>query len=100
VNRSRSLDSVPRSFLAGGMAKYDEPIRPMTLANMRQLRGLFVTCQHCGLERAVNMDDWPDDATVPSFGPGMRCTRCGKLAATAIPNWIERADRLPGGSRR
>ena len=42
------------------------------------------------------MDDWPDDATVPSFGLRMRCSRCGKLGATAVPNWIERADRLPG----
>jgi hypothetical protein len=33
----------------------------------------------------------PDDAMVPSFGPRMRCSRCGKLGATAIPNWVERA---------
>jgi hypothetical protein len=36
------------------------------------------------------MDDWPDDATVPSFGPRMRCSACGKVGATAVPNWIER----------
>jgi hypothetical protein len=97
-----ALDSVPRPFLACGMAKFDEPIRPMTLGGMRRqgVRALFATCQNCGHERAVNMDDWPDDATVPSFGPRMRCTRCGKLGATAIPNWIEQADRLPGGARR
>ena len=84
------------------MAKDEEPIRPMTLGNMRGhgVQGLFVTCRHCGYERAVNMDDWPDDAAVPSFGPRMRCSRCGKLGATAVPNWIERADRLPGGARR
>jgi hypothetical protein len=84
-----------------GTLKDDEPIRPMTLGNMRQhcVRGLFVVCRHCSHERAVNMDDWPDDATVPSFGPRMRCSRCGKLGATAVPNWIEQADRLPGGSR-
>jgi hypothetical protein len=81
------------------MARDQEPIRPMTLGSMRKhgVRGLFVTCEHCGHERAVNMDDWPDDATVPSFGPRMRCGRCGKLGATAVPNWIERADRSPGG---
>jgi hypothetical protein len=28
----------------------------------------------------------------------MRCSRCGKLGATAQPNWIERADKLPGGT--
>jgi hypothetical protein len=92
----------PYLFLSWKMARDDEPIRPMTLGNMRRhsVRGLFVTCQHCGHERAVNMDGWPDDATVPSFGPRMRCGRCGKLGATAVPNWIEQADRLPGGSRR
>jgi hypothetical protein len=74
----------------------------MTLGSMRRhgVRGLCVTCRHCGHERAFNMDDWPDDAPVPSFGPRMRCSRCGKLGATAAPNWIERADRLPGGARR
>jgi hypothetical protein len=74
----------------------------MTLSGMRRhgVRGLFPTCQHCSHERAVNMDDWPDDLTVASFGPRMRCWRCGKPGATAVPNWIERADRIPGGARR
>jgi hypothetical protein len=72
------------------MAGDDEPIRPMTLGSMRLhgVRGLFVTCKDCGQERAVNMDDWPDDATVASFGLRMRCSHCGKLGATAVPNWI------------
>jgi hypothetical protein len=34
-------------------------------------------------------------ATLPSFGPRIRCSRRGKLGATAVPNWIERADGLP-----
>jgi hypothetical protein len=69
-------------------------------ANFRtpaRMSGLFVTCRHCGHERAVNMDEWPDDATV---SPPTRCSACGKLGATAAPNWIGRADRLPGGARR
>jgi hypothetical protein len=37
----------------------------------------------------------PDKATKVPFLDG-----CGKLGATAIPNWIEQADRLPGGARR
>jgi hypothetical protein len=47
------------------MASDDEPIRPMTLGGMRRqgVRGLFVTRRHCGHERAVNMDDWHDDAS-------------------------------------
>jgi hypothetical protein len=83
------------------MIKDDEPSRPMTLGSMRRhgVRGLQATCQHCGHERAVSMDDWPDDDTVPSFGPRMRCSRCGQLGATAVPNWIERADRLSGSGR-
>jgi hypothetical protein len=77
----------------------DELIHPMTLGNMRQngVRGLFVTCLHCGYHTEVNVDAHPDDVTVPSFGPRMRCSKCGKLGATAIPNWIERRDSEPGG---
>ena len=29
----------------------------------------------------------------------MRCTKCGKLGANAIPNWKQRADIMPGGAR-
>jgi hypothetical protein len=84
------------------MTRDDEPTRPTTLGGMRRhgVPGLFVTCQHCGHERAVSIDEWPDDAAVPSFGPRMRCSRCGRLGATAVPNWIERADKLPGGAGR
>jgi hypothetical protein len=72
-----------------------------TLGNMRRngVRGLFVTCRHCGYHTEVNVDAWLDDVTVPSFGPRMRCTKCGQVGATAIPNWKERADILPGGAR-
>ena len=67
----------------------DEPIEPMTLGNMRQngVRGLFVTCSACGYHAEVNADPWPDDVPVPSFGPRMRCSRCGKRGATVRPNW-------------
>jgi hypothetical protein len=83
------------------MLRRDEQIEPMTLRNMRQngVRGLFVTCQACGCHSEINVDAWPDHVTVPSFGPRMRCTKCGKLGATAIPNWKERADYMPGGAR-
>jgi len=77
----------------------DDPMRPMTLGNMRQngVRGLYVTCQRCGHCSEVNVDAWADDVPVPSFGPRMRCSKCGKLGATARPNWIERKDNEPGG---
>src|SRR5262249_48318321 len=47
----------------------------MTLGNMRQngVRGLDITCLHCGHHTEVNVDRWPDDVSVPSFGPRMRC---------------------------
>jgi hypothetical protein len=95
------LDSVPYLFLALRMARDDTPIRSMTLGNMRQngVRGLFVTCLTCGYHSEVNVDEWPDDVPVPSFGPRMRCTKRGKLGATARPNWSER-DYLPGGARQ
>ncbi len=83
------------------MTRHDEPIRPMTLGNMRRngVRGMFVTCSACGHDTEVNVDAWPDDVPVPWFGPRMRCTRCDHLGATAIPNWKERADYMPGGAR-
>jgi hypothetical protein len=85
--RAHRARSAPSAVAVGGMRRHG-------------VRGLFATCQHCGHARAVNMDGWPDDATVLCFGPRMRCSSCGKLGATAVPNWIERADRLPGGARR
>jgi hypothetical protein len=83
------------------VTRRDEPIEPMTLGNMRQngVRGLSVTCRHCDHKTEVNVDAWPDDVPVPSFGPRMRCSQCGHLGADARPNWIERADILPGGAR-
>jgi hypothetical protein len=50
-------------------------------------------------ETTVNVDPWPDEVTVPSFGPRLRCTKCGALGSNAIPNWIEAQDRLPGTRR-
>jgi hypothetical protein len=81
-----------------GMATDDQLIRQMTLGSASAWRPRVVRdCQHCGHEPAVSMDERPDDGPVPSFGQRMRCGRCGKFGATAVPNWIERADRLPGG---
>jgi hypothetical protein len=83
------------------MPRSDEPIGPMTLGNMRSLgvRSLSATCLACGSRTEVNVDAWPDDVPVPSFTRHMRCTRCGNLGASAIPNWIERGNSLPGTGR-
>jgi len=60
------------------MARDDAPTRSMTLGNMRRngVRGLFVTCQNCVHYAEVNVDKWPDDVPVLSFGPRMRCSKC------------------------
>jgi hypothetical protein len=63
------------------VTRRDEPIKPMTLGNMRQngVRGLFVTWSACGYHAEVNVDARPDDVPVTSFGPRMRCTKGGHL---------------------
>jgi len=72
----------------------------MTLGNMRRngVRGLDVTCSACGYHTEINVDDWPDDVPVPSFGPRMRCTKCGKLGAYRHSE-LDRAGRASPGGR-
>src|SRR5215470_4564288 len=74
------------------MTRRDEPIRPITLGNMRLngVGGLYGP--HCGHHSEVNVDAWPADVPVPSFGLRMRCSKCGNLGATTIPNWAERPE--------
>src|ERR1700745_297908 len=64
LRRGLLLVVFPVCSWPGSMARDEEPVPPMTLGSMRRhgVRGLFVTCQHCGHERAVNTDDGPDDA--------------------------------------
>jgi hypothetical protein len=75
--------------------------RPMTLGNMRSLgpRSLDVTCSACGYHTTVNVDDWPDEVLVISFGPRMRCTNCGHLGANVMPDWRQLRG-VPGTPRR
>jgi hypothetical protein len=65
-----------------------QPTGPMTLGNMRSLgpRDLDVTSKACGYWTTVNVDAFPDDVGVPSFGPRMRCSKCGHLRARRCPN--------------
>ncbi len=81
------LDFVLFRLLVGRMARDDEPIRRMTLGSRRRhgVPGLFVTRQHCGHERAVSMDKWPDDATVPFFGPRTRCAPAANSVRRLCP---------------
>ena len=59
---------------AAVVSRPDEPIRPMALGNMGQngVRGFDITCQHCAYHTKVKVDAWPDDVSVPSFGPRIR----------------------------
>ena len=67
----------------------------MTLGNMRAngVRTLAVWCSglDCGHHRAVDVERYGDDLSVPWFGPRMRCERCGHLGADARPNWSDRS---------
>ena len=67
------------------------PIVPMTLGNMRQhdVTSLAVACSICHHEAIISAVPWPDDVTVPAFGPRMVCTQCGIIGADPRPNWIE-----------
>ena len=61
----------------------------MTLGNMRHngVGTLAVACRLCHHEAVLGAEPWPDDVTVPTFGPRMVCTRCGIIGADARPNW-------------
>jgi hypothetical protein len=71
------------------MARFDQPIEPMTIGNMRELgvRALFVSCWNCHHLAALSVDRWSDDVAVPAFGPRMVCTGWGIVGADARPNW-------------
>jgi hypothetical protein len=75
--------------------RFNDPIEPMTLANMREngVRSLDVQCNQCRHRVIVNVDLVPGDVTVASFGPRMVCTKCGTVGADVRPNWTEQKDR-------
>jgi hypothetical protein len=57
----------------------------MTLGNMRGngVCTLAVWClgRGCGYSAVLDVAGYPDDVPVPSFGPRLRCERCGHLGA-------------------
>jgi hypothetical protein len=61
--------------------RFNDPIEPMDLANMREngVRSLAVQCHQCRHEMIMNVDHLPGDLTVPSFGPRMVCTKGGAV---------------------
>jgi hypothetical protein len=63
--------------------RFNEPIEPMTLGNMRAtgVRSLSVSCMLCHHEAVVDAAPWHDRVPVPTFGPRMVGTRCGLTGA-------------------
>jgi hypothetical protein len=76
-------------------SRSNDPIEPMTLGNMRAngVRSLAIYCRQCHHETIINVDHWPAETEVPSFGPKMVCTKCRTIGADVRPNWRERDDR-------
>jgi hypothetical protein len=71
---------------------------PMTIGNMREngMRSLSVWChgrdalgRACGHQTVMNVDHLPAEIEIPSIGPKLRCTACGRLGADARPNWSD-----------
>ena len=56
--RSLTIEIFLTRNLGSTMLRFDEPIYPMTLGNMRSLgvRRLIATCRYCGRETEVNVD--------------------------------------------
>jgi hypothetical protein len=73
-------------------SRFNDPIEPMTLENMRHngVRSLAIQCHVCRHRVNMNVDHLPGDLTVASFGPRMVCTKCGIVGADVRPNWKER----------
>jgi hypothetical protein len=76
------------------MKRFNDPIEPMDLANMRDngVRSLSVSCWQCHNEKIINVDHWPGDLTVKSFEPRMVCTKCGTVGADVRPGELVSAD--------
>jgi hypothetical protein len=59
------------------------------------VRTVAVWClgRDCNHHRVIEVNNYPDDVPVPSFGPRMVCTNCGAIGADARPNWQELGQR-------
>jgi hypothetical protein len=65
----------------------------MDLASMRRLgvRSLDVQClnHRCRHQVVFDVDSYPAETLVQSFGPKMVCAQCGFIGADPRPNWQE-----------
>jgi hypothetical protein len=71
-----------------------------TLGNMRanDVRTLAAWClgRGCNHFRVLNVSGYPDHMPVRSFGPRLRCERCGLLGADTRPNFCDGHHSGPG----
>jgi hypothetical protein len=72
--RERKVEHCGRALGLLRVEARDEPIRPMALGNMRQngVRGLFVTCQHCGYSPDAGSRSLPSSRLGSGRLPSMR----------------------------
>ena len=65
----------------------------MTLGNMRAIgvRSLHVWCGNvrCQHDAVLDVEGYPDEIPVTTFGPRLVCTACGFIGADARANWKE-----------
>jgi hypothetical protein len=76
-------------------SRFNDPIEPMDLANMRHngVRSLDVQCNKCRHREIVNVEHLSGNVTVASLGRRMVCTKCGAPGADVRPNWLEQPER-------
>lgn len=78
-------------------------VEPMTLGNMREngVRSLLVYCKDCHHSGVIDVEQFADDLTVPSFNSRVVCQKCG-AKGDARPNWKGQPERetLIGSPRK
>ena len=93
------MAGTPQAFRVVGIVERMAQIKhppgpPMTLGNMHRngVRGLSVTCLNhaCRHHTVINVDDYPHEVEVPSFGSRLKCSKCGGRRVDVRPNWKER----------
>src|SRR5271167_2361008 len=74
--------------------RFNEPIEPMTLANMRAngVRSLDVSCWQCHHKAILSAERWPDDVPVPAPGSQPKDVRASKST------WRIKEGRRAGGA--
>ena len=78
------------------------PITPMSLGDMHEngvLVARDVLKRHLRHEKIVIVDAYGDDLFVPSFGPRMRCERCGQRVGRCLGRLLNGQPSRPNTPR-